>query len=455
MIRRLPIRVRLALGFALLMAIVLGGTGLFVYDRTRSDLDRQLEQELSVRLTEVVAIVRDDGDDLGDPVHDPLGRIEPGALVQVVDQHGEVVDATSEQLGEALLGGEELLRLRRAEGATVDVDPAGSLGALRLVAERTQDDGVQYTVVVGASLAEREQALSSLSRLLLIGGPIALLLASLGAYGVAAAALRPVDSMRARAAEISEDEPGGRLPVPDSKDEIAALGTTLNAMLGRLEEAIDRERRFVADASHELRTPLAILRTEVDLALESGRSPAELRAALSSIGDETDRLVRLAGDMLIIARADAGRLPVAIERIRAEELLRRVAAGRREGLALDVAAGLEIDADPLRIEQALGNLVGNALAYGGGEVGIAIRTAGERVELHVLDRGPGFSESLLPEAFERFTRGSESGPGGAGLGLGIVKAIAVAHGGSVHARNREGGGADVWISLPWNGASAA
>jgi len=377
--------------------------------------------------------------------------------VQIIGPRGEVVDATSEQLSLPLLSGPELVALRRGDPVTIDVDPPGPVDPLRIAAARSQDDGVQYTVIVGASLEDRDQALSSLSRLLLIGGPIALLLASLGAYGVATAALRPVESMRRRAAQIREDEPGGRLPVSPARDEISSLGETLNEMLARLEEALQRERRFVADASHELRTPLAILRTEVDLALESGRSPEQLRAALVSVGEETDRLVRLADDLLIIARADSGRLPVATERFRVAELADRVAGGfRSEGdrrVEVDVPPDLEIDGDPLRLRQALSNLVDNALRYGEGEVRLSAEQLGDRVELHVRDRGAGFSAELLPTAFERFTRGADAPSGGAGLGLGIVQAIAIAHGGTVQAANREGGGADVWITLPAAAAS--
>jgi two-component system, OmpR family, sensor kinase len=143
--------------------------------------------------------------------------------------------------------------------------------------------------VVGASLEDRASALRKLGTLLLIGGPAALLLASLAGYGVAAAALRPVESMRRRAAEISAGGRGARLPVPSARDEVTRLGETLNAMLARLEAGFEREQAFVADASHELRTPLAILKTEIELALRRARTVDELEAALRSAGEESDR----------------------------------------------------------------------------------------------------------------------------------------------------------------------
>ena len=168
----------------------------------------------------------------------------------------------------------------------------------------------QRVVVVGTSTESRGESLALL-QLLLIGGPIALVLASIAAYGVTAAALRPVEAMRARAAEISAVEPDQRLPVPPTHDEIGRLGGTLNEMLERLGEALEHERAFVADASHELRTPLAILKTELELALGRGRSPEELEAAVGSAAEETDRLTQLAEDLLTIAQTDRGELPVA------------------------------------------------------------------------------------------------------------------------------------------------
>jgi signal transduction histidine kinase len=454
--RLLPIRVRLALAFALIMALVLTGVGALVYERTRSDLDRQIDRELAARLAGAVAIVRDDGDDLGDPVQDPLGRVDAEGVVQVLSPSGDVADATASQLAGTPLVGAEALGSVLA-GESVNVDVRGDLidQRLRLVGAQTKDDGVRYVVLVGASLESRDDALASLARLLLIGGPIALLIATAAAYWVATAALRPVESMRRGAAEISDEDPGRRLPIPSARDEISDLGETLNQMLARLEGALARERRFVADASHELRTPLSILRAEVDLALEEGTDPVEPRAALLSVGEEADRLSQLAEDLLIVARADQGQLPIAQREVGVAELTERVvtrfAARERDRERLIVAYGGDavVQGDPLRLEQALSNLVDNALRYGAGEVRLKARSAGDRLELHVVDRGAGFSQELLARAFDRFARADHpEARGGAGLGLAIVEAIAHAHGGSAHAANRQGGGADVWISLP-------
>jgi two-component system, OmpR family, sensor kinase len=231
-------------------------------------------------------------------------------------------------------------------------------------------------------------------------------------------------------------------------------------MLARLERAFERERAFVADASHELRTPLAILKTELELALRRGRSPAELTEALRSAAEETDRLSRLADDLLVIARSDEGRLPVRPSEIEIEALLgdvRERFRGRAEraGRMIVVAAnGADrFVADSLRIEQALGNMVDNSIRYGDGEIELGVRRRNAAVELHVLDHGAGFSEEFLAGAFERFTRADAGrARGGTGLGLAIVAAIATAHGGSAGAANLREGGADVWIAVPQPGS---
>jgi len=314
-------------------------------------------------------------------------------------------------------------------------------------------------VVVGSSIEENQEALASLALLLSIGGAIALALASLAGYGVAAAALRPVEAMRGKAAAISESAPGERLPVPAARDEVARLGATLNAMLDRLEGALARERTFVADASHELRTPLAILKTELELALARGRTPEELQGALASAAEETDRLGRLAEDLLIIGRSDQGELAITTAVVDPADLLADVqrrfdALVRRAGRSVtaDGTTRVQIAADRPRLEQALGNLLENALHHGEGMIRLSVLRCEGHVELHVRDEGPGFPDEFIAEAFERFTRTDRARPlGGSGLGLAIVQAIARAHGGEAHAANSPGGGADVWIELPAEG----
>jgi signal transduction histidine kinase len=227
-------------------------------------------------------------------------------------------------------------------------------------------------------------------------------------------------------------------------------------MLGRLESALERERSFVADASHELRTPLSLLRAELELALRRPRSVAELEDALRSAAADTDRLIRLAEDLLVLARADRGGLALRPQPLAVGELAERVAgrfattaASAARAVEVDVPPELELVADAPRLEQALGNLVDNALRHGRGTVRVSARRREGAVELHVSDEGPGFAADFLPRAFERFSRADEARSGdGAGLGLAVADAVARAHGGSAHAGAAERGGADVWIAFP-------
>src|SRR5438067_12828526 len=165
-------------------------------------------------------------------------------------------------------------------------------------------------LVHGATLENRAEALRSLRTELLIAGPIALLLATGLGYLLAGTGLRAVEGMRRQAADISAERAHDRLPVPRSGDELQHLGETLNAMLERLDRALERERGFVAEAGHELRTPLALLRAELDYALHYADSVEELRAAVRAASEETDRLVQLSSDLLLIASSDQGQLPL-------------------------------------------------------------------------------------------------------------------------------------------------
>jgi two-component system OmpR family sensor kinase len=329
-------------------------------------------------------------------------------------------------------------------------------GEARLLARPAQGRGQTYVVVVAATLDDRNESLRNLRTLLLIGGPVALFLASLAGYLVSGTAFRPVEAMRRRAAEISADEPGERLPLPEANDELRRLGETLNAMLGRLEAALERERTFVDDASHELRTPLALHKTELELALRYAKTPEEMRAAIASAVVEVDRLSALAEDLLVLARSQEGKLALHMRRVRVADLLadvrERFAARLTDSgrsLVVEPADGLAVDADPVRLEQALTNLIENAIEHGAGEITLSTAESDGELEIHVSDQGPGFPPDFLDQAFERFTRADPArGGDGTGLGLAIVEAIAKAHQGSAHATNREGSGADVWIELP-------
>jgi heavy metal sensor kinase len=442
---RLPIRLRLTLAFALAMAIVLAATGAFLYFRLGSSLDETLDETLQARAAELEPLVADN------PSLLQGGGPGDEAFAQVLDAEGRVVDATPQLGDQPLVAGET--RARATAGALmVERDEvSGVEGRVRLLVTPLAEE---ETLIVGASLEERDEALRGFLAELFIIGPVALLLASLLGYGIGTAALRPVEAMRKEAEAISAAEPGRRLPVPAARDEIARLAETLNEMLGRLERALERERSFAADASHELRTPLALLKAELDLALRRPRTAEELERALRSAADETERLSRLAEDLLVLARSDRTTLELHRTSVPVREVMERVAerfANHADGRSIEVDGpeDLRVLADAPRLEQALGNLVDNALRHGSGAVRISAAERNGSVELHVADEGPGFPPQFLPRAFERFSRADEARTGGgAGLGLAIVSVIAKAHGGTAHAVNRDGTGTDVWISLP-------
>jgi two-component system, OmpR family, sensor kinase len=447
-INRLPIRLRLTLPFALVMAVVLAATGLFIYHRVGTTLLDSVDQGLRGQAVEATGRV---GRGLT-----VLDRDAPGgpSVGEVVAPDGTVTGATPARLpplvtGAALrevLAGREHLQSGRIPGLE---------DSWRILSAPVTVGGSRKAVVIATSLEPRDEALDRLTREFLFGGPLALVIAILAGYGLAVAALRPVEAMRRRAASISAATPGTRLPIPRSRDELSRLAETLNEMLARLEAAFEHERRFVDDASHELRTPLALLRTELELALRHPRSREELERALRSAAEDSERLSRLAEDLLLFARFDQGRLPLRRTKVEARVLLDDVAARfeprvRTAGrsLRVELQDELALDADPALIEQALGNLVENALAYGAGAIVLSARVRNGRHELHVADDGPGVPDDFLPRAFDRFSRADEArGRGGTGLGLAIVELIARAHDGEAGIANRPGGGADAWISL--------
>jgi two-component system OmpR family sensor kinase len=450
---RVPIRIRVTLAFTLVMAALLAGLGLLIHDRVDSQLNETIDQGLHGRIAEATTIVQQ-----SDPDELREGRLlaeSEESFGQILTPDGRVLDTTRQLGGAPALDAADRRAASAGQIFVERSDLPDSDGPARLLAAPVQAEGRDLIVVVGATLDDRDDALNSLARVLLIGGPIALLLAALAGYAAATAALRPVDAMRRRAAEISADEPDERLPVPLADDELRRLGETLNAMLGRLEATLEHERRFVDDASHELRTPLALHKTELELALRHGADTAELRAAIASAIEEVDRLIGLAEDLLVVARSEetAGKLQRAP--IDPAELLATVAtrfesrateSGRRIEVE-PVSDGVSIAGDRPRLEQALTNMVDNALRYGEGAVRLQARRANGSLELHVIDSGSGFPEPFIEHAFERFSRADPArGRGGTGLGLAIVETIALAHGGSAHAANRSG--ADVWIELP-------
>lgn len=300
------------------------------------------------------------------------------------------------------------------------------------------------TVVARSSLEPVRETLAVLGRLLVFGIPALLLVVAGMTWFFVSRALAPVSAIRARLADITARDLHRRVPVPGTRDEIAALARTVNATLDRLENAVEQHKRFVADAAHELRSPIATVRTRLELA------PADAREALADVG----RLQTLAADLLLLAALDAG------EPLRADEVdLGQVAAEEalRPRPGADVRVRVAADPDVVvrgsrnRLARLVTNLVDNAVRHASSAVEVRVRAEGATALLEVCDDGPGVPPERREAVFDRFTRLDEArtrDSGGSGLGLSIVREITARHGGTVRVGETPGGGACFTVRLP-------
>jgi two-component system OmpR family sensor kinase len=463
-----PIRLRLALLCTALVLAVLGIGGVLFTNVLRGDLLRELDDELRARAGRTVAALR-----AGAPTQSQATQVVgPLHLVaKISDPDGHIVAASAPALVATLFTPAQL-RSAAASGSPVDrmltARPQGGTSPVRLRLLVAPDPATAGGfVVVGATLDPVDDALDHVRGELLIAAALAAPLSALGAWALAGAALRPVERLRRDVARISERDTTSRVGTPRTRDELEALATTMNALLERLQSALARERRLIADAAHELRSPLTILRTELELAGRRGRTREELVEAVGSAAQETDRLVRLAEDLLFLSRTDEGTPVLRLEPARVLEVLDDAVAGqathaRSAGVELRISAPEELVAvlDEARIRQAVTNLLDNALrmAPAGGAVGVDAQVEDGMAVISVSDSGPGFPPGFIDHAFERFRRADEArhrDGGGTGLGLAIVDAIARAHSGHAEARNRPEGGATVSLTIPIAGPGEA
>lgn len=456
--------------------LLLAGGGYAYWRQLGGGLNASLDTSLRTRATALQAEVLED--DTAD-----IRETGPGALLgfgdtiaQVVTSGGSVLQTSNGLSKTSLMTTRQLAEAARGH-LTFDttITSAPGVGArpqdyhVRLFAAPSGRAGV--LVIVGANRDVVDDALHRATHQLLLFGILVLLLGVSGSYLLARAALRPVDVMRAQAAELNAHDAGAGLKVPATRDEVSRLAVTMNALLGRLHEALARERAFVADAGHELRTPLTVLKGELELAGRPGRSAEQLAQTVTIAAAETDRLIRLSEDLLLLAQADEGSIlaPVPTDMLAlataAADGQSRAAA--RAGVNVVPPAGDQVIAvvDPDRMRQAIDNLLSNAVRYApsGTSVETSIKLtdlAGRPVvEIAVTDHGAGFPPDFLPVAFERFRRAdtarTRESPSagrlpltGSGLGLAIVHTIATSHAGRVEAVNNQAGGATVTITVP-------
>ncbi|MCW2882629.1 MAG: hypothetical protein JWQ95_6729 [Sphaerisporangium sp.] len=461
----MSLRLRLGLLFTLGIAVVITMAGVAFLAQLGSSLNTALDETLRARADAVTtrlaaAETSAPPSSSGDQRGDHQGEFsESDQVTQVLTPGGTVLESTAGRA--ALL---TTARLQRASEGSLFFTTSIQGEHVRMFARPARRAGREVIAAVGESTGVIDDAQTRARTSIWAVGAPAIAVAGFGAWLLAGAALRPVTRMRRRLANITEYNTGARLRVPRTRDEVAALAEAMNGLLDRLQHALARQRGLVADAGHELRTPLTALKAELELAARPGRSRETLDNAISAAAADTERLIRLAEDLLLLARADEG-----ADFLRAEPIILSdlVAASIRSSLAaadtrtismkLDADPTTRIVGDPDRLRQIVGNLLDNALRHApqGSTVEVNVRTTTSEgapvAMIEVSDRGPGFPPEFLPHAFERFRRadaGRARMHGGAGLGLALVASIAHAHGGRARAENHPGGGAHVWVELP-------
>jgi len=468
----MSLRTRLALIFALGSGALVTVAGLAFVWQLHTSLSAALDSELRVRATALAAQLASGSL----PAPPPATSNQSGS-------HGGQSPA-AEQISQVLRPGRPPLYSSGLEGAAPLLSPAQLRRAatgpltfttvidgqrLRLLATEVRFRAQPAITVVAVPTEVADTALARARLALLIAVPVAVLTAGLGGWLLTGAALHPVARMRRRLEEITARDTGARLPVPATGDEIAALAVTMNGLLDRLQQALARQRAFTADAGHELRTPLTALKAELELAARPGRSRDALAAAVGAAASDTDRLIRLAEDLLLLAGTDEGTaflvresMDMSSELHAAARRFATAAGGREVVISVQATGPLPVSADPGRVRQVLDNLLGNALQHAPlcstvemtGRPATAASRGGARqrvVAVEVRDHGPGFPPDFLPHAFGRFQRADPArsrADGGTGLGLAIVASIVRAHGGTAIAGNDPGGGALIRIELP-------
>ena len=455
------VRSRLTLWYVLVLASLLalyaGVASLFLFLSLREDFDHNLLQDLET--VEGMLEKEPNGHVSLHASHPDIGEPRIGHFIEVWSPGGSLLYRS------AALQGQTLGDPPGPEEGLHDPTPAttrlsnGTRVRLASSVYHVEDRRVVLRVAYSEERLWRE--LGEFGEVLLLGFPIAVLLAGFGGYALARKALSPIESMATQATKISAERLGDRLSIENPEDELGKLGTVFNDMLGRLQAAFDQLRRFTSDASHELRTPLTAIRSVGEVALQDERSPAEYRDAIGSMLEEVDRLTRLSESLLALSRADAGHIQLQQEEIsllrlaeEARSVVDVLAEEKRQRIDIEGDANLLVSVDRLILRQAIINLLDNAIKYSPTESRILVRVQSdenEQVFLDVVDQGPGIPGEHQPYVFDRFYRVDKARTrewGGAGLGLSITRWAVEAHGGAITLNSKEGHGSTFRISLP-------
>ncbi len=456
----MPIRIRLTLWYTGVLAAILLLFGLAVYVLLSLTLNNQVNRRLHETAEGIIGGSRVlssfwDQPRLEIPQLDAFSAST--IYVQVWDVHKRLVARTDNLRSlRTSLDGEAL---QREEQTLRDV----LIGQAHLRVLTTplyqESDGVLVGhLQVATSLRTLDNARRGLLVILISGGLIGIILSAVLGALLAERALRPIDDITQTALQITRaDDLSRRIPQADPFDEVGRLAGAFNEMLERLERLFRAQQRFVADVSHELRTPLTTIRGNVDLLRRMGQADP---ACLDAIQAETERMTRLVGDLLLLARADAGQLPLAQEPVEVDLLMADLArqaqllARERVKVSLTVDGPAIVRGDADRLRQLLLNLVDNALKHTppGGRIWLRQAQADGWVRLTVYDTGKGIAPEDLPHIFDRFYRADKArsrSHGGAGLGLSIARWIAEAHGGRIEVQSEldVGSAFHVWLPL--------
>lgn len=324
----------------------------------------------------------------------------------------------------------------------------------------TTADQQRFRVEVGVPLTPVSTMQEHLFVQLSFGLPVALAVAIIGGYLLVRRALRPVEEIARKAERITQHNLTERLPIARSGDELERLSISLNHMIGRLEDAVQNSKRFVADASHELRTPLAVLRGELENLGQDARLDEAARDTIGSMLEEVERLTKIVEGLVALSRLDAGEAKAEWVRFDLAELATTTADQMNllaEDKGISVQCGSKqnvmVEGDRARLKQVVVNLLDNAIKYtsGGGTIQLNVTRQNGHAILDVADSGIGIPAEAVPHVFERFFRVDKArsrDQGGAGLGLSIVKSICTAHNAEVQVESAVGKGSRFRIKLP-------
>jgi heavy metal sensor kinase len=466
----LTLRLKFTLYYLAILTAILLFCGVAIYVTLSRTLVSTIDQSLDEQVRKFELMVKNSTSETGfdiepdtqESANEPAFNLPPDFL-QVIDDKGTIKDETHvHQDDDLVLDLNALNRLPYQQTIHETVrTPSGK--DFRLATRRGKGyDQKDFFVRVGQPLATLQRARMRLLLILGIAIPLALLLGSYGGLVLANQALRPVDQLTRAAEHISASDLNERVPVPNQTDELGRLAAQFNAMIARLQAAFERQRQFTSDASHELRTPLAVMRGEIELSLRRERTAPDYQRTLTSNLEEIIRLSRLVEDLLMLARADAGKVELQREPLELRQLcaamteyIAPLAEQRNQTLRYEApAADITINADTQRIKQLLLNLLDNAIKYTGegGAITLSLKAENNEAILTVTDTGRGIPTEDMPHVFERFFRRSaktaDRTASGSGLGLSIVKWIVDAHDGQIEAHSKLGEGTTFEVRLP-------